>query len=184
MIPALLALLLAAPTPASVSAAPAVAPKTDLDGDGASDKVRLERREKETWLVVEKSSGGRAEHFLGDEEIAFQLDGRESRLVVKDVTGDGVAEVVVAATAAQRGFLYVLRLDGNTLSSLHPDADAFVSETGSFPAALAIASTGRVTIASLEHSEETGPREALFTFEWNAKDKGYRLTATDLAEDD
>lgn len=180
MIPALLALLLAAPAPPSA----VVGPKSDLDGDGAADKVRLERRDTETWLVVDRSSGGKAERLLGDEEIAFQLDGRESRLVVKDVTGDGAAEIVVAATAAQRGFLYVLRLDGTSLRSLNPGADAFVSETGSFPAALAIASTGRVTIAGLEHSEEHGPREALFTFEWNAKAKGYRLTATDVAEDD
>jgi hypothetical protein len=180
VIPALLALLLAAPAPASA----VVGSKTDLDGDGASDKVRLEKREKDLWLVVERSSAGKAERLLGDQEIAFQLDGRDSTLVVKDVTGDGVAEVVVAATAAQRGFLYVLRLEGTSLRSLHPDAEAFVSETGSFPAALAIASTGRVTIAGLEHSEDAGPREALFTFEWNAKAKGYRLTATDLAEDD
>lgn len=179
MIPALLALLLAAPVPPK-----AIPLASDLDGDGRPDKVRVERRDQETWLVVERSSGGKVERFLGDEEIAFQLDGRESRLAVKDVTGDGASEIVVAATTAQRGFLYVLRLDGLALRSLNPDADAFVSETGSFPAALAIASTGRVTIAGLEHSEEAGPREALFTFEWSAKAKGYRLTATDVAEDD
>ena len=179
MIPALLALFLAAPAPPSAVGVP-----SDLDGDGRPDKARLEHRERDLWLVVERSSGGKAERLLGDEEIAFQLDGRESRLVVKDVTGDGAAEIVVAATTAQRGFLYVLRLDGTSLRSLNPGADAFVSETGSFPAALAIASTGRVTIAGLEHSEEHGPREALFTFEWNPKAKGYRLTATDVAEDD
>lgn len=179
MISALLALLLAAPAPPS-----AVGPKTDLDGDGAPDRVRLERREKSLWLVVEKSSGGKAERVIGDDEIAFQLDGRESRLTVKDVTGDGRAEVIVAATAADRGLLYVLTLEGDSLESLYPDADAFVSETGSFPSALSLDSIGRVTIASLDHSEDHGPREALFTFEWNAKSKGYRLTATDLAEDD
>jgi hypothetical protein len=179
MIPFLLAALLAAPAPPS-----AVGPSSDLDGDGAPDRVRLERREKSVWLVVEKSSGGKAERVIGDAEIAFQLDGRESRLTVKDVTGDGRAELIVAATAAQRGLLYVLTLKGGELESLLPDADAFVSETGSFPSALSLDSKGRVTIASLDHSEDQGPREALFTFEWNAKSKGYRLTATDLAEDD
>lgn len=179
MIPVLLALALAAPAPPS-----AVGPKTDLDGDGASDRVRLERREKSMWLVVEKSAGGTAERVIGDEEIPFRLDGRESRLTVKDVTGDGRAEVIVAATAAQRGLLYVLELRDGSLESLYPAADAFVSETGSFPDALALDSDGRVTIASLDHSEDAGPQEALFTFEWNATAKAYRLTATDHAGHD
>lgn len=183
MIAALLAtLVLAAPAPAS--APTRVAPKTDLDGDGVPDAVRLERRGKSLYVVLDKSAGGTAAHVIGDEEIPFQLDGRESRLTLEDVTKDGRAEILVAATAADRGFLYVLTLRDGKLESLHPDSDAFVSETGSFPSALAIDREGRVTIASLDHSEEAGPREALFTFEWNAKAKAYKLAAVDHAEDD
>lgn len=177
MIALLLSLTLAAP-----SAAPALS-KTDLDGDGLPEVARLERREKSLYVVLDKSSGGTASKLVGDEEIPFQLDGRETRLTLVDVTKDGRAEIVVAATAADRGFLYVLTLRNGKLESLYED-DAFVSETGSFPSALALDREGRVTIASVEHSEERGPREALFTFEWNEKAKAYKLAAIDHAEDD
>ena len=179
MIAALLAtLVLAAPS----ASAPALS-KTDLDGDGLPEVVRLERRNASVFVVLDKSSGGTASQLIGDEEIPFQLEGRESRLTLTDVTKDGRAEIVVAATAAGRGFLYVLTLQNGKLASLYED-DAFVSETGSFPSALALDRQGRVTIASIEHSEERGPREALFTFEFDAKAKAYKLAAIDHAEND
>lgn len=178
MITLLTALLLAAPSPATAHS------KTDLDGDGLPEIARLERREKSLYVVLDKSSGGTAAQLIGDEEIPFQLDGRETRLTLADVTKDGRAEILVAATAAERGFLYVLTLRDGKLASLLPDADAFVSETGSFPSALALDREGRVTIASVEHSEERGPREALFTFQFDAKTKAYKLAAVDHAEDD
>ena len=180
MIALLAALVLAAPAPASGKAFS----KADLDGDGLPDSARLERRDKSLYLVLDKSSGGTASRLIGDEEIPFQLDGRETRLTLADVTKDGRAEILVAATAADRGFLYVLTLRDGKLASLLPGADAFVSETGSFPSALALDREGRVTIASVEHSEERGPREALFTFQFDAKANAYKLAAIDHAEDD
>lgn len=171
-------LLLAAPAPPSSIGA------SDLDGDGVADRVRLEQRGTDgLWIVAETASGITASRPIGDSEIPFQLDGRESRLTVRDVTGDGRAEILVAASSGGRGLLYVLRLRGSSLVSLHADAEAFVSETGSFPDALAVDSKGRVTIASIAHDAVAGPREALFTYEWSAKD-GFTLTATDRATDD
>ena len=172
-------LVFAAPAPSS-----SVQKAVDLDGDGATDRVRLDARATGLWLVVEPSRGGKAERLLGDSELPFQLDGHTSRMTVRDVTGDGRAEILVAAASDSKGLLYVLALQKDELVSLASHADAFVSETGSFPDALAIDSKGRVTIASLEHSEEAGPKEALFTFEWNEKTRGYRLAATDRATDD
>ena len=180
MITALIASLslLAAPAPPS-----AVGGGSDLDGDGAADRVRVESREKGVWLVVDTGGGVRAERALGDAELPFQLDGRESRLTVRDVTGDGRPEIVVAASAAGRGLLYVLRLRRGALESLRADAEAFVSDTGSFPDGLSLDSEGRVTVAGVSHSGRHGPREALFTFEWSEKTESYRLAATDFATD-
>lgn len=173
------AALLAAPAPPA-----AVGPSGDLDGDGLADRARVERRDSGVWLVLETSRGAVAERPLGDEEIPFQLDGRESRLAVKDVNGDGRAEIVVAAGEGSKGLLYLLGFDGRRFTSLNPDADAFVSETGAFPEALSLDSKGRVTIAALHYDEDRPPREALFTFEWSPTARRYVLTATDLAGDD
>lgn len=171
-------LLFAAPAPPSAVSA------SDLDGDGAADRVRLEHRGADgLWLVAETSSGKTAARAVGDHEIPFQLDGRESRHTLRDVTGDGRSEILVAASSGDRGLLYVLTLRGDSLVSLHAEAEAFVSETGAFPDALAVDSKGRVTVASLEHDEVEGPQEALFTYEWSPR-KGFTLTATDRATDD
>ena len=170
-------LFLAAPAP------PAAVTPTDLDGDGAGDRVRLEHKKDGLWLVAETFSGKTASRPIGDHELPFQLDGRETRLTIRDVTGDGRGEILVAASSGDRGLLYVLRLRNGSLESLHADAEAFVSVTGAFPDALAIDSKGRVTIASLEYDEVEGPQEALFTYEWSPR-KGFTLTATDRATDD
>jgi hypothetical protein len=157
----------------------------DLDGDGKPDSAALIRDGEGIHLRVKASGGADEDRVIGEIPLTFLLDGKAASLAIEDVNGDGRPEVLCAAGAADRGLLYVFQWSAkdaaDPLVSLYADSDAFVSETGAFPDALAVDShTKRVVVAGRTYAPE-GPGEALFTFEW--KGGAYQLAKTEPAAD-
>lgn len=191
---ALASLLVLLAAPVATPVAPKVAPTPsdvlgmasgDLDGDGKPDSAALIRDGEGIHLRVKASTGGNEDRVIGEIPLTFLLDGQAASLAIADVNGDGRPEVLCAAGAADRGLLYVFEWSAKDpaepLVSLYADSDAFVSETGAFPDALAVDShANRVVVAGWTYSTD-GPGEALFTFEW--KGGAYQLAKTEPATD-